>query len=763
MPTVAQNSFVGGEIAPSLYGRTDLAKYATSVRRMRNFITHPHGGASNRGGTEYIAEVKTSSKEVRLIPFTFSVVQAYILEFGDQYMRVYMSGGQVQSGGSPYEIVTPYLEADLPLLKYTQSADVLYITHPSYAPRKLTRTGHTSWTLSTITFGPSISAPTSLTGTGGSGTALNFVVTAVNDAGEESIASNVFASGNGVALSWTGSTGALYYNIYQDDRTSGTYGFIGQAANTTFTVPAGGIIAEYDTCPPTANNPFSGTDDYPGVCTFYDQRLLFARTNNDPQKVWASVIGSFDNLNYCSPIKDDDAFSFTINARQVNEVRFLVPLESVIMGTSGSEWKLSPGGSTDTITPTSLSVKMQSQWGVSDVQPLVVGNTVLFIGSSGSVIRDLLYSLDLDGYTGNDLTIMGNHLFRDHNLVDWAYQKDPDSIIWCVRDDGKLLGLTYFKEHEVWGWHLHETDGDIEAIASHTTGTGFDEVYMVVKRQINGATKRYVERFRQRLPADTIFENNVRDAFFVDCGLSLNNPVAIEGATAADPVVITQTGHSYSNGDYIDIAEVYGMTELNNKRFIVANADTNTFELTDLSGNDVDGSAYSTYLSGGYTRKAYNSVSGLGHLEGEAVAVLADGDVVNGLTVSSGAITLPNSKKASRIHIGLPYASTIETLDLEYQTEQGTVQDKLRTVESVLVRLEETRALKVGPDEDNLDEILFRTTEAYNEPTALFSGDKEQLIEAGNERESRVVMYNSDPLPVTILSLYARITHGEES
>jgi len=214
MPTVAQNSFVGGEIAPSLYGRTDLAKYATSVRRMRNFITHPHGGASNRGGTEYIAEVKTSSKEVRLIPFTFSVVQAYILEFGDQYMRVYMSGGQVQSGGSPYEIVTPYLEADLPLLKYTQSADVLYITHPSYAPRKLTRTGHTSWTLSTITFGPSIAAPTSLTRTSGTGTGINFVVTAVNEAGEESIASNVFTGGNGDALSWTGSTGALYYNIY---------------------------------------------------------------------------------------------------------------------------------------------------------------------------------------------------------------------------------------------------------------------------------------------------------------------------------------------------------------------------------------------------------------------------------------------------------------------------------------------------------------------------------------------------------------------
>jgi len=946
--SVSQTSFVGGEWAPSLYARSDLSKYMTAVRTMKNFFPHPHGGASNRGGTQFIVETKDSSKASRLIPFQFSVVQSYVLEVGDQYMRVVADGGQVvgaagnglsianstyqwtasgsgtnefyleiSGGGDPsvdepatvyenasemtegtmgslsagewdwgdndtlgydtvyvrltdsadpdskadgyveagavadgavFELTLPYVEADISLLKYTQSADVLYVFHPSYAPRKINRYNHAYWTVTAISYAPNISAPTH---SGGTGSTYSYVVTAVDENGEESIASNVVTVAPGNAQTWSAVTGAEYYNVYKDKYGSGTFGWIGQANSTSFTEPAAGIDPDYDTTPPTAKDPFASADNYPGVGTFFEQRLITARTNNDPQKLWGSVVGSFENMNRSSPLRDDDAYNFTINALQVNEIRWLVPLNELIIGTSGSEWKMSNGANTDSVTPTSVNMRMQSLYGVSDLQPIVIGSSILFVEGSKNVVRDLTYSLEVDSYAGNDLSIMANHLFRNYEIDDWCYQQNPDSIIWCVRNDGALIGLTYFREHEVWGWHRHETDGDFESVTCISTDEGVDEVYMIVERTIDGSTKRYVERFMPRLPANSSFENEVEDAYFVDCGLSLDVPIDITGATKADPVVITATSHGFSDGDYVDVTEVVGMTELNGNRYRVGVVNANSFKLEqktpssirnstykwtasgsgtneyyleltdggdpsvdepvnvyedstamtigtmgslsagewDYGDNDtlgyntiyvrltdsadpddkvsgylkmgltLDGSAYTTYVSGGKVRKAVLSLSGLSHLEGKSVAVLANGNVVTGLTVSSGAITL--TERASRVHVGIGYTSDLETLDYEYPTETGTVQDKIRNISSVVARLENTRAMWVGPDENNLDEVWFREDENYDEATGLYTGDKEMSIETGEPREARLFIRNTDPLPITILALIVRMSHGE--
>jgi len=545
--SVSQKSFVGGEWAPSLHARTDLAKYTTAVRLMQNFYPHPHGPASNRGGTQYVCETKYSSKESRVVKFQFSVIQSYILEFGDQYMRVIKDGGQVlrtgvsdtttdivesgtyqwtasgsgtaeyyleaDGGGDPslsepfrvlensseltegtlgslavsewgwgdndslghntvyvrlsdgtdpdskadgyvvanyiVDIDTPYDEDDLARLKFTQSADVLYITHPTYAPRKLTRTAHDTWTLSTITFGPDISAPTGLAN-GGSG--VSYKVTAVSEDGEESIASSAVDGAASQQTTWSAVTGAEYYNVYKDGNGSGTYGWIGQADSAQFTEPTATIEPDYTTTPPSTKNPFSGAGDYPGVCTFFEQRLVFGRTNNNPQKLWGSVVGSFENMNKSSPLRDDDSYSFTINARQVNEIRFMVPMNELIIGTSGSEWKMGGGNSSDAVTPTSVNMRMQSQWGVSHVQPLVIGNTVLFIEGSGEVVRDLLYSLEVDGYTGNDLSILANHLFRGYTLTDWgvsSWRSAAAEVIAPFQQTSSLSPILHGRDHPI--------------------------------------------------------------------------------------------------------------------------------------------------------------------------------------------------------------------------------------------------------------------------------------------------------------------------
>lgn len=841
--SVFKNSFTGGEWAPSLWDRFDLAKFGTAVKKMKNFFCHAHGAASNRGGSMFVGDAYDPDAQARLIPFEFSVVQTYMLEFGNQYMRVYKDrsrvfetglvptaitaanpgvvtiaghgysngdwvqpdniGGMVElegrmfvvankttntfelndidgnavntsaytaftSGGTfskVYQITTPYVTADLARLKFEQSADTLFIWHPSYDERQLTRTGHASWAIAATTYGAGVSAPTSFARSAGAGTGSTYAVTAVTDEGEESVPSSTATGGAGDTFTWVAPSGTIdSYNIYSV--INGVYMLIGFAVGTTFIIPS--TSASTTETAPRAKTPFSGSDNRPGVGAFFQQRMVRARTNNYPQSLFGSVTGSFNNHNIRSPIRDDDAFKFTINSKQVNEIRGLVALDELIVMTAGAEWKVSAGSNSDAVGPLSVKIEKQSQYGSSHVPPLVIGGTILFLDFSGEVVRDLLYSLEVDKYAGNDLTILANHLLEGHEVTEWTYQQKPDSIIWMVREDGKMLGMTYHKEHQVWGWHQHETEGKYESVASIPDGSGGVDTYMIVRRIINGTVRRFIEVMKDRLPLNGKETPDVRDAFFVDCGLSLDVPLAIEAMTTASPVVVTITGHGLVNDEKVDLADIVGMlnadgeSELNGKQFMVKNKTPNTFELYKLDGTTpVDGSTFTEYVEDGYARKAVTTISGLHHLAGHDVVVLSNGNVINGKTVSAdGEITLANA--ASRVHVGLGYVSDLELLDFIYDTKQGTVRDKSKWVSSLLVSLRNTRALFAGPSEDRLSEVKFRDTEDYSAPIELYTGDKEVSIEQAEDyRSTSVFLRNVDPVPITVLGVAARISHGE--
>jgi hypothetical protein len=823
--SVIKASFTGGEWSPSLFSRTDLAKYGTANKTMRNFYPHPHGGASNRPGFQFIHETKTSSKTSRLVPFQFSVTQGYFIEFGNLYVRFYKDDGIIVSpktitgatnaspisvtatahgfatgntvtitgvlgntatngtwviividantftltgstGNAAYtsggtataivEVATPYVEADLPLLKFEQSADILYITHPSYAPRKLSRTSHTAWTLTVITFGASIAAPTGAAMSGGAGRI--YAVTAIED-GVESVVSNDAAGGAGNTLSWTAVTGATEYNVYE--KKNGVYLSLGRAGSTSFDIPATYAL-DSTISPPTSQNPLGSTDNYPGCVAFNDQRLLFGRTNNEPQTFRGSVVGDFENLNISSPIQDDDAFTFTINSGQVNEIRWMAALTDLIIGTSGSEWKLTAGGNSDSITPTSAKLVRQSRWGVSHIQPIIIGDSILFVDGSNQKVRDLYYALARDGYEGSDLTILAQHLFEVETITEWAYAQHPDSIIWAIRSDGVLVGLTYQKEHDVFGWHHHDTQGTFESVSTIKDTEGTNATYVIVKRSINGTTKRYVEKLHARDFTDIV------DAFFVDCGLSYDGSVAATltpgaGATVAGTAGVTFTAGSSSFvlGDvgreihyrFLDEELVYQSANAVITGFTSATVVTATISIAFPS---------TALVPSGDWGLTVNTISGLNHLEGEEVIVLADGNVVEGLTVASGTITLDNP--AAKIHIGFGYTCDLETLGFDYPTQSGTMQDKIRFIQSIIVRLRDTRALNVGPDETHLDPIAFRDTEDLGEPTALFTGDKEIFLQPGSPREGRVFIrvLANEPLPITVQAIIARMTSGQK-
>ena len=584
--TLALNSFVSGEFSAKLDGRQDFAKYNTSCKTLENFLVAPQGAAVRRVGTQFIAEVKTSAKKTRLIPFEFSTTQTYVLEFGDQYMRVYKDKGQVLSGGSAFEISTPYLEAELFDIKFAQSADVMYLCHPNHDVRKLSRTGHTSWTLATVSFSGS---------------------------------------------------------------------------------PA---------------TPISGANNRPSCVSFFEQRLVFANSNNNPQTLWFSKSGDYENIT--TGTNADDAMIYTIASNQVNAIRFIKAQRTLIIGTTGGEFTVSADGTDAAVTPTNIAIKRQSTFGSANVDAQPAGNATLFLQRAKRKIRELAFNFDVDGYQAADLTILNESVTKS-GINEMAYQQSPDSILWCVRDDGVFAGLTYLRSEEVVAWHRHIIGGSfgsgnavVESVASISGAINEDELWIIVKRTINGATKRYVECF---------------------------------------------------------------------STFEFDETDSTAFRFLD------------SHLT--YSGSSTSTLSGLSHLEGQTVSILADGSAHPTKVVSSGSITLDRS--VTKAVVGLPYNSVLQTMRIEGGAAEGTSQGKTKRISKVVLRLFETVGVKVGPSLSNLEAIPFRTTSSpMGSPVdTLLAGDKEIEFNDDFNSDGFIFVKQDQPLPCSILAIYPTLVTSD--
>jgi hypothetical protein len=520
MPSVKllQRSFAGGELSPEMFGRIDDQKYQTGAAKLRNFIAKPWGPAENRAGFSFVREVKDSTKAVRLIPFTFSTTQTMVIEVGHLYFRFHTMGATLLDTGVPYEVASPYVEADLFDLHYVQSADVLTITHPGYAPRELRRLGATSWELTEVPFTPSIETPGNVVVTQAGSTAVKYtytyVVTAVAEDGVSesaasatgSVGSNLFETGCTVTIAWDAVAGASRYNVYK--KQGGLFGYIGQT--DTLSVVDDNIAPDLSKTPPRYDNEFTSAGNYPGAVSYFEQRRCFAGTNNEPQKIWMTKSGTESNLSYSLPVRDDDRIEFRVAAREANTIRHIVPLSQLLLLTSSAEWRVTSINS-DAITPTTISVRPQSYVGASNVQPLIVNNTLIYGAARGGHVRELAYNWQANGFLTGDLSLRSVHLFDGEDIVDIAYSKAPHPVVWFVSTSGKLLGFTYVPEQQVGAWHQHDTDGAFESCAVVAEGDE-DVLYVVVRRTINGSSVRYVERMASRR-----FED-LEDCYFVDCG-----------------------------------------------------------------------------------------------------------------------------------------------------------------------------------------------------------------------------------------------------
>lgn len=515
---------------------------------------------------------------------------------------------------------------------------------------------------------------------------------------------------------------------------------------------------------------FSPAYGWPSEVEYFADRLFFAASLLQPQTIWASRIGDYRNFSRSVPLADDDAISFTINARRLNSIRDLCALDNLLPLTVGGEFRMTTG-SDDVVTPATVGFKPQSYFGASDLPAQIIGKSAIFVQEYGQLVRDISYNFtsgEAGGYEGGDLTQMARHLVNGFRLVDVDNCQAPYKLVWYVRSDGVLLGLTYDRDQQVVGWHRHDTRGFIESVCCVPEG---DEVatYVVVRRIIDGQTVRYHERLRSRQ-----FQN-IEDAFFLDSGLTYDGrnttatTLTLTGGTLWDDTeTLTCTASASLFVPVTDIGDMlylhFDVTDFDDDNQMVTTRESVRATITGYTSATVVSvkpvGLVPVSLRGAATVTwtfARDTIENLGHLEGQTVGILADGNVQARRVVTDAKVTLDSP--GGVVHVGLPYRSEGESLDVNIPNAE-TVRDKAKLIRKVVLQVKDTRGLKAGPNLANLYEAKQREFEAYDEATNTITGAVEIPTEGNWDRNGRFVFVQDDPLPATILALIPDVLIG---
>ena len=421
-----------------------------------------------------------------------------------------------------------------------------------------------------------------------------------------------------------------------------------------------------------AFSPWNRSKGYPTAAGFFEDRLVFAGSTRYPQTFWGSKVGDYYNFGVSNPIVDDDAVTATLNGGQMNGIKAMVAFGELILLTSGGEYKVS-GGQGKALTPSNTLSQAQEYRGISDVLPVTVGSRIVFAQQQGNIIRDLAYSYEADKYTGDDLNLLCSHLFDGHKVTAMTYQQAPDSVIWFVRDDGMLLGLTYTKEQDIYAWHRHSMHDARFVNICCIPGDEYDELYAVIERKGRYESVMLGKRNDNDVP---------EEQYYVDDGITVR-------------------------------------------------------------GEDI------------------KEIDGLDWLEDETVAILADGNVLPEQKVKDGKVVLSERHGFSIVHVGLPIDAAIKTLPIEYQAQDGSSISRKKRVGSLSILFKNTRGGLYGLEETKLDEIKWRTTEGYNQPTKLFTGKKKIVLPAASWDDTQQLIIKQDaPLPMTVLAIVPEIVAG---
>jgi len=364
----------------------------------------------------------------------------------------------------------------------------------------------------------------------------------------------------------------------------------------------------------------------------------------------------------------DDAYTYTIASNQVNPVAWMETGPAMLIGTIGAEFQLKATALNEPITPSNVDMKEQTHWGSMRDRPHRIGTAVLFSQRGGNRVREMTYEFTIDAFMSKDLNILAEHILkRGSGIYQSVFQQEPVIVGWYVLNDGTIATMTYERDQEVVAWSLQVLGGGgiVESVTSVPSLTGgYDDVYLIVRRTINGSTKRYIER------VEVDFDRDRGDLpinmFYVDCGLS-------------------------------------------------------------------------------YMGSPVTTISGLEHLNGSTVQVLADGVFIGTRVVSSGSITL--ARAASTVHVGFGSACRIVTLEPEGGSQAGTSQGKVKRTNIMSIRIKDTLPFKVGPAGGDLLPIV------QEEFDQIKTGDIRITLEQANEMGIAYQFVQDEPVCMNILAI----------
>lgn len=709
-----QTNFTSGELTPRMHGRGDVARYANGVKTAENCFAVVQGGMIRRYGLRYITGTKYDNKRSKLVAYVFSRTEAYVLEIGDGYFRVFKDGAQI---AGPYEVVSPYLEAQLPEIDYVQGADTMFTFHETFPIQRIRRYGDANWTMEAAPF---VTEPFDEIGhypaqavtlsSAGIGAGRVFTVGVAEFLAADVGRSIAYQSGYALVTGQTATTLTATISVAFPGLgvASGLWAVTGSPQTTctpsakdpvgaiiTLTLAAAGwratdvgkfVSINGGLCRITAytsdlvvsakilqvlnattaavangwtlnSSVWGGANGYPRTGTLFEQRLCTAGSTGFPQAVWGSVIGEY--LNFELGTFDDDAFAFTISSDQINPIEHLTQNKTLIALTYGGEFTIQ-GGIEKPITPTNVQVKQQSAYGCNSVLPERIGDETYFAQRAGRKLRAMAPNrFDSGQYGSPDLSVLAEHITIS-GITDMTYQQEPDSLLLCVRGDGQIAAFAIDRDQEVTAASRFITDGTFESVCTVPTATG-ETTYAIVNRTVNGVTKRSVEYFDAALHTDS----------------------AVTGYSAPGALVW----------------------------------------------------------------------SGLGHLEGKTVRVKGDGVVLASKVVTGGSITA--ERLVHNIEIGLDYVTKIVTLTPELQGQGGSSQGMRMRISEIILRVLGTIGATI-----NGRPVPFRTLGpgVLDAPIEPFTGDKSLDHEGWEKGAAELTIEQRDPLPFHLLSIIKRFT-----
>lgn len=725
--------------------------------------------------------------------------------------------GLVLPGGTisdPYEIGNPFAEDELFDVRFSQTGDVLTLVHFNHGVYDLRRITNTSWDFTKNYLQGNYFTPTNITiakDPSNTGTySYEYLISTVDQNGLESFPAYNYISlvkkldgtdittNHSVTVDFNGVI--RFVRVYRREVPYGLpplYVYRNYAGfelidiietpapmSVTFTMDGnllgdpsqkplnptiiyGQVIGKnYDG---TNGNTFDLTNLHPTAVSTSKERRYYGGQNAYPGVAYGSKAGYYNDFKAREPgtIVASDPVKLNTPSENVGKILHLLDFKRLFMFTDSAEIIVKGSGEDGVVSAVDLpNPEKVSENGISNVRPLIVDKSVLYVQARGSIIRDMMAEVTLDSYPGDEISLFSSHLIDNYEIIDWAFLKTPHPIVWIVRNDGVLLSITYNANQQIKGFARHDLfGGEVESVASVAEAQN-DVLYLIVKRTINGQTKRYIESFVTKEP-ELLVNKTYMDSNLSYDGRNFDQDHTMRLGTDTDwnygtPLRL-QSFSDYFNADY-HIGKYIFLYVGNEVLKLKITAIVDGFEATVEANKNVPEEfqlqAMTTWAL------AVQRVSGLTHLEDEAVCVLADGNVVSSplnsevatIVVTSGEVVIGDA--AAVIHVGLPYITDVETLDFDTAERLNSMADKNLLTNRFNARVLKTSSFFAGSKEpegddylEGLNEVKVREYEDYDDANELKTGLAEVAIEASYRAGGRVFARQVDPLPMNILSL----------